>query len=340
MPRPNFFEHLHPPTIPADQARFRYTFGLGGLGVFLFLVVLGTGALLLFYYVPSGSGANASVQLLAYHVPFGWLIRNLHYWAAQALVVVAALHLLRVALTGGFRLPRRFNWLIGLVLLVLAAALDFTGYALRWDTGVGWAMTVGTNLLRQIPLFGVGLYRLAVGGPVISGATVVRFYGWHVFGLFLPGAVVLVWHIFRVRRDGGIGRPAHTPGNPEARISRRTLVAREVVATILAGALLLVLSTVCNASLGAAFDPTQTSADPKAPWFFLWIQELLRVGNPLWMGVILPAGLLVVAALMPYVVDRGRSAGRWFPADGRPAQVIILGIAALVVGLTLLGALR
>jgi len=340
VPRPSFFEHLHPPTIPADQARFRYTFGLGGLGVFLFMVVLGSGALLLFYYVPSGSEANASVQLLAYHVPLGWLVRNLHYWAAQGLVVVAALHLLRVALTGGFRQPRRFNWLLGLGLLGLCIGLDFTGYVLRWDTGVGWAMTVGTNLLRHVPVLGEGLYRLAVGGPAISDATVVRFYGWHVFGLFLPAAVVLIWHIFRVRRDGGIGRPAYTPGKPEARVSRRTLVGREVLAAILAGAVLLVLSTLRDAALAAAFDPTQASVDAKAPWFFLWIQELLRVGNPLWMGVILPALLLLFAALIPYIFDRGVNAGKWFPADGRPVQVVVLGIAAFVVGLTLVGALR
>jgi quinol-cytochrome oxidoreductase complex cytochrome b subunit len=340
MPRPSFFEHLHPPTIPADQARFRYTLGLGGIGVFLFLVILLTGALLLFYYVPSGSEANASVQLLAFHVPLGWLVRNLHFWAAQGLLVVAALHLLRVALTGGSRRGRAFNWLLGLLLLLLVAALDFTGYVLRWDTGVGWALTVGTNLLRHIPLAGEALYRLAVGGPVISGATIVRFYGWHVFGLFLPAAIVLVWHLFRVRRDGGINRPVRPARDLELRISRKTLVGREVLAAILTGAALLAVSTAWNASLSGAFDPAQPAPEAKAPWFFLWVQELLRVGNPLWMGVVLPAVMVIIAALLPYGIDRGQTTGRWLPADGRPAQALVLALAALVAGLTLAGALR
>ena len=95
--RPNFFEHLHPPSIPEPQARFRYTFGLGGLSAFFFLVVSLSGALLLFYYSPSFEQANASIQLLQYHVPLGWLIRGLHFWSGQALVVTTGLHLLRVA---------------------------------------------------------------------------------------------------------------------------------------------------------------------------------------------------------------------------------------------------
>jgi quinol-cytochrome oxidoreductase complex cytochrome b subunit len=105
--RPSFFEHLHPPTIPAREARFRYNFGLGGLSLFLFLVLAVTGALEMFYYVPSPEGANASVKTIAFLVPFGWLIRNLHYWAAQAMLVTVGLHALRVILTGAYKPPRR-----------------------------------------------------------------------------------------------------------------------------------------------------------------------------------------------------------------------------------------
>src|SRR3989304_3698823 len=113
MKRVSFFEHLHPPSIPEVQARFRYTLGLGGLSVFFLLVVALTGALLLFYYSPSSEQANASVQLLQYHVPLGWLVRGLHFWSAQALVVTTGLHLLRVALTGGHRGRGRLDGLAG-----------------------------------------------------------------------------------------------------------------------------------------------------------------------------------------------------------------------------------
>jgi quinol-cytochrome oxidoreductase complex cytochrome b subunit len=340
MKRPNFFYHLHPPSIPAEQARFGYTLGLGGLAVFLFLVVLITGALLLFYYVPSAEQANASVQFLTYHVPLGWLIRNLHYWATQALVVVTILHLLRVAMTGGFRLPRRFNWLLGLGLLLLIVGLDFSGYVLRWDTEVGWALLVGTNLLKEIPIIGQGLYRLAVGGTAIGDGTVLRFFGWHVFGLVLPAAFLFGWHLFRVRRDGGIGAPRSKPGKAPDRIKRDVLVGREVVAALIASASLLILATIFNPGLGSAFDPAQPIGEAQAPWFFLWVQELLRWGDALWMGVLVPFGMIALIALLPYIFDRGEESGRWFPKDGRLAQVIALGFILTISLLTLIGALR
>jgi quinol-cytochrome oxidoreductase complex cytochrome b subunit len=340
MPRPSFFLHLHPPTVPADQARFRYTLGLGGLAVFLFIVVSLTGALLLFYYVPSADEANASVQILTYHVPLGWLIRNLHYWSAQTLVVIAILHLLRVALTGAFRLTRRFNWLLGLGLLLFVVGLNFTGYVLRWDVEVGWALLVGTNLLKEIPVIGQGLYRLAVGGTTIGDGTVLRFFGWHVFGLVLPAAFLFGWHLFRVRRDGGISAPKPKPGKAPDRIKREILIRREVIATLVASGILLILATIFNPGLGGAFDPAQPVGEAHAPWFFLWVQELLRWGDPLWMGVLLPAGLVVLISLIPYVFDHGSVGGQWFPNDGRLAQALALGFVLTLTLLTLAGALR
>src|SRR5512137_470422 len=174
--RPSFYEHLHPPTIPAPQARLRYTLGAGGLAVFLSLVVGFTGILVTFYYVPTPEQAAKSVQELTFLVPFGWLMRNLHYWSAQLLVLVAALHLLRVVFTGAYLPPRRLNYLLGLSLLVLCLFLDFTGYVLRWDEGVHWALVAGTNLVRSIPLLGPGLYGWLVGGAQTGAATLVRFY--------------------------------------------------------------------------------------------------------------------------------------------------------------------
>jgi len=307
------------------------------LSVFLLVVVALTGALLLFYYSPSIDQANASIQLLQYHVPLGWLVRGLHFWSAQALVVTAALHLLRVALTGGFRAGRRFNWLLGLALLVLVLGLDFTGYGLRWDASIGWALLVGTNLLRLIPMAGETLYRWLVGAPELGAATLLRLYGWHIFGLMLPAIALAVWHLFRVRRDGGV---AHDPAAGDARLPRSALVRREVVAMLIAASALLALSSLAAPALDGPLDPSAMSAEANAPWFFLAVQELLRWGNPLVFGVVLPMVALLILALLPYAFDRGATLGRWLPRDGRWTQVVVLALAVGVGLLTLRGAWR
>ncbi len=336
--RSTFFHHLHPPTIPRREVRFRYTFGLGGLAFFLFGVLAITGALEMFYYVPSLEQANASVQMLTFLVPYGWLVRGVHYWAAQSLVVIAILHLLRVVLTGAYKSPRRFNWLLGVSLLVLVVLLDFTGYVLRWDTAIEWALLVGTNLLKSIPLIGESLYGLVVGGSEVSGDTMVRFYTWHIFGLALIAAAAIGWHIFRVRRDGGISTPEPRPPD---RIARDDLVKREVVAMLLATAALLLLAVVFRPELGPTGNFSQLPGEASAPWFFIWVQQLLRWGDPLPMGVLIPIGLLAILILIPYVIDR-RSAGvgRWFNREGRVAQLVVLVLLTAVIGLTVLGVVK
>ena len=207
LPKPNFIHHLHPPSIPMPQSRFRYTLGAGGIAVFLCLVLLVTGLLEMYFYIPSVEHAATSIEVITTLVPFGNLVRNLHYWSAQLLLVVITIHLLRVVLTGAYARPRRFNFLLGLALLVLILFLDFTGYVLRWDEGIRWALVVGTNLLKTIPWIGEGLYQFVMGGPEAGPATLTRFYAWHIFGLTIGAAILIGWHAFRVRRDGGIAVP-------------------------------------------------------------------------------------------------------------------------------------
>ncbi len=325
------------------EARFGYTFGLGGISLFLFVSLILTGALELFYYEPTMAGANASVQRLAHLVPYGWLVRGLHYWAGQALVVTTALHLVRVLLTGAYQPPRRFNWLLGIFLLASVLLLDFTGLVLRWDNEIAWALTVGTNLLKTIPLIGQGLYVTAVGAGEITGATVVRFHGWHVFGLALPASAVLVWHLFRVRRDGGISYralPAQSGTSGPARLPRADLLRREAIAALLVCIVLLCLSVFFPPAIGVRADFTHLPPEASAPWFFLWVQQLLRLGNPLLMGVVIPAGLLALVALAPIVLDRDPSGvGTWFNRQGRAAQWTVLACIGFVLALILKGAL-
>ena len=341
--RPSFYHHLHPPTIPAAQARYRYTLGAGGLAVFLALVLLLTGMLETFYYIPSSQEAAHSVQNLTFQVPLGWLVRNLHYWAAQLLVAAVAVHLLRVVFTGAYLPSRRLNYLLGLVLLVVCLFLDFTGYVLRWDQGVHWALVTGTNLIKSIPAVGPAIYRWVVGGGQVGAATLIRFYAWHLFGLALPGAVIGVWHLFRVRRDGGIAVPPPQARKDARRITRFELVRREGLAMLWATAVLLALALLIPAPLAPPIEAGSTGiSDTQAPWFFLWVQQLLRLGSPFVFGILIPLGVLALMASIPYWLRRPALAelGAWFPAGGRSAQVVVGILALAMLLLTALGRLR
>ena len=338
--RPSFYSHLHPPTLPAREARFRYTFGLGGISIGLLIILGITGSLELFYYIPSLEQANSSLQLINLFVPYGQFVRSLHFWSAQALVITTVLHLLRVALTGAYKPPRSFNWLLGLILLVLVLLFDFTGYALRWDEDIAWALMVATNLLKTIPRIGAGLYGLVVGSGEIGRATIVRLYGWHVFGLTIPVLFFVGWHVFRVRRDGGISRLiSSVKGSPT--ISRVELVQREVTGALVAGILLLIITLLFPPHLGASANFENLPAEAVAPWFFIWVQQLLRLGKPFQMGVLIPFLLLTVLGLLPYTLDRNpEGVARWFNRQGRLAQLTVLLILALVLGFTLQGVLQ
>jgi quinol-cytochrome oxidoreductase complex cytochrome b subunit len=338
--RPSFYDHLHPPTIPAAQARLRYTLGAGGLSIFLMLVVGFTGIFVTFYYVPTPDQAAKSVQQLTYLVPFGWLMRNLHYWSAQLLVLVAALHLLRVVFTGAYLSPRRLNYLLGLSLLVLCVFMDFTGYVLRWDEGVHWALVAGTNLVRSIPIIGGSLYAMLVSGSQIGPGTLIRFYAWHLFGLTLVACIIAVWHIFRVRRDGGIAVPPAELRTDQRRIPRQELARREVLAMLWAGIVLIGLAILVPAPLAPGIqEGAMPAAESMAPWFFLWVQQLLRLGNPFIYGVLVPLGAVLILALVPYITPHKLSPseqGRWFPAGGRNVQVLVAIVGGVILLLTIL----
>ncbi len=333
--RPNFFYHLHPPTIPAREVRPFYTFGLGGISLLLFIVLGITGVIEMFIYMPTPEDAHESIRQITYLAPFGWLLRNLHFWAGQLMVGTVVLHTARVVLTGGYK-ARRLNWLIGVTLLVFTLILDFTGYVLRWDQDTAWALMVGTNLVKEIPGIGPALYQLLVGGEAIGAPALIRFYTWHVLGLALPAAALITWHLFRVRRDGGI---SHANGAP--RVSRANLVQTEIIAMLLTLAFLVGLSLVADAPLGPPPDPTAFVAEPRAPWFFLWIQELLRIASPFLAGVLTPLIILLVLAVLPYTLDRSEEGvARWFNRQGRVAQITFLAILFGVLILIVRGTLR
>jgi quinol-cytochrome oxidoreductase complex cytochrome b subunit/mono/diheme cytochrome c family protein len=337
--KPNFFHHLHPPSIPALQARLRYTLGAGGLAVLLCLILLVTGILEMFYYIPVPTHAAISVETISSLVPFGALTRNLHYWSAQALMIVVTVHLLRVVLTGAYARHRWLNYMIGLGMLVLVLLLDFTGYVLRWDEGIRWALIVGTNLLKTVPWVGNNFYQLVVGGSEPGLSAIERFYTWHIF--VLTGVMIILgaWHIFRVRRDGGIAVPPPSQRTDQARISRFELLRREVLVMVIAGVVLLAISYAFPAPIERPI--TQAAVDiesAKAPWFFLWVQQLLKLGGAFLWGVVVPVLLLIVLALIPFVLPQAQETeyGRWFPRGNRIAQILIVALVIIVILLTVL----
>jgi quinol-cytochrome oxidoreductase complex cytochrome b subunit len=349
--RPSFVLHLHPPSIPALQSRFRYTLGAGGLAVFLCLILLVTGLLEMYYYIPSVERAAASVQEIAFLVPFGGLVRNLHFWSAQALAIVAAIHLMRVVLTGAYAKPRRFNYLLGLGLFVIVLLLDFTGYVLRWDEGIRWALIAGTNLLGTVPKIGETLVRFVSGNTEPGQAMLIRFYAWHLFGLASLGGILLIWHLFRVRRDGGIAAPKPVKpiqsletleSAPVTRISRLELLRREIITMLIAGGLLLLASTFLAAPIAQPMDTALISVtESRAPWFFLWVQELLKLGDPFLWGIAVPLIVLALLAIIPYVFPRVSESelGRWFPRSGRAAQIVVILLILAIITLTVLATL-
>lgn len=335
--RPSFFHHLHPPTIPAAQSRWSYTLGAGGTAIFLMLILGITGILEMFYYVPNPAEAALSVQTLTYHVPFGGFIRNLHYWAAQLLLIVSAIHLLRVIFTAAYSHPRRFNYLLGLALFVISILLDFTGYILRWDVDICYPLLTGTNLLKTIPLIGNSLRVIAIGGGEVCSIGLLRMYVWHIFGLTLPVIVLGIWHAFRVRRDGGIAVPPPNVRTDNTRISRNELVRREVLAMFIVGIALILLSIFIPAPIAAAMaQGSNNTGEARAPWFFLWIQQMLKWGDPFVFGILVPFGILALVAFIPYIFPKPADSdiGTWFPKSNRLAQVTIGFIVLFIFILT------
>ncbi len=212
----NFFLHLHPVKVHRNTLRLSYTFGLGLISFYLFIILTGSGILLMFYYIPSTELAYQSMKDIEFTVSFGKVLRNIHRWAAHAMVITVFLHMWRVFATGAYKPPREFNWVIGICLLILTLLLSFTGYLLPWDQLAFWAITVGTSIVSYLPGVGDDLRYLNLGGNTVGQSALLRFYVLHcvVFPLFM--AVLIGVHFWRIRKDGGLSRPpAGPPGNDE-----------------------------------------------------------------------------------------------------------------------------
>ena len=172
--------HLHPTKVVASTMNWTYSWGLGGLSALLMAVLGMTGVVLQNNYTPSAPQAYLDILEINSNVWFGELIRNLHHWSANLLIVVAVLHLIRVFATGAYRPPRELNWLIGVAMLLLVVAANFTGYLLPWDQLAFWAITVGTSIINYVPLIGNWMGQLILGGPEVGANTLLNFYSMHI----------------------------------------------------------------------------------------------------------------------------------------------------------------
>lgn len=179
-----------------------YLYCFGGIAFTLFLILLFTGLLLSMHYTPTEAEAYKSIQRLHTTVPLGALLRSVHHWAANLMVVMVVTHMLRVFITGSYKNPRELNWVSGAFLFLLTLGFGFTGYLLPWDQKAYWATVVGTNMIGSIPLAGKSLYGLLLGGGDVSGRTLLRFYSLHVLWLPLTAGVFMWLHFHMLRRLG------------------------------------------------------------------------------------------------------------------------------------------
>ncbi len=217
----NVFLHLHPVRVPRHATNYSFTWGMGGITFLLFIHLTVTGIILMFWYRPTEAFAFQDMKALMNDVAFGPLLRNLHRWAAHSMVITVMLHMFRVFLTGSYKPPRQFNWGVGVILLLLTFLLSFTGYLLPWDQLSIWAVTVGTNMARSVPLQGsegpfsnyLGLRPdndirfILLGGTQVGEPTLLRFYVGHCIFLPFIAATLMAVHFWRVRKDGGISGP-------------------------------------------------------------------------------------------------------------------------------------
>ena len=203
----NVFLHLHPTRLQRTHVKVTHTYCLGGLTFFMFIILTVTGVLLMFYYVPDVDRAYQDIAALETNVKFGLLMRNMHRWTAHAMVILVFLHMMRVFYTGAYKPPREFNWVVGVVLLVLTLLLSFTGYLLPWDQLALWAVTVGHGIGGSTPYLGDEVQTVLFGGSEIGQPALIRFYTLHVLALPLFAAIMMAVHFWRIRRDGGMARP-------------------------------------------------------------------------------------------------------------------------------------
>ena len=319
------------------------TYYLGGITLFLFVVQVVTGTLLALYYKPTADTAFDSVKYITSVVEFGWLIRSVHHWAANLMIICLVLHLIRIFVQGAYKYPRELTWIVGAGLLAATIGFGFTGYLLPWDQRAFWATVVGTEIAGGIPLVGEPLLQLLRGGADVTDATLGRFFGMHVLVLPLMLAGFLVVHLTIVhqlgladpkRREPRPGEPSPADGGASEKLKPffPHYVLDEVIAWAVMLAMLVVLASVLPAGLEEKANPLETPAHVKPEWYFLSAYQLLKV-IPKDIGILAPIVAVAVLALLPFL-DRNPEVR---PRKRLLALLIGAMAAVVIVGLSVWG---
>ena len=314
----NLILHIHPTKVPKPALRFSYTWGLGGISTLLATIMGITGVLLMFRYDASIDRAYTSIQAMETELLFGSLIRAMHHWSANLLIITAFLHMLRVFFTGGFKQGRSTNWIVGIALLLLVIAFNFTGYLLPWDQLAYWAITVGTSLLDYVPLVGSAINGFLLAGPEVGQGALRNFYAIHVSVLPAILVILMSYHFWKVRKDGGISQPITPPVDADGkrqRVERVTtiphLVQIELAAAAIVVTVLVLLAMFTPAPLEELANPNHPPNPAKAAWYFMGLQELLLHMHPL-AAMALPGIVLAAMAVIPYWDKTGDDIGVYF----------------------------
>lgn len=329
-----FLLHIKPTYYHESVTRFTHTFRLGLLSTYLFFVETITGIFLMIWYAPSPERAYSDMQRLLSNVPFGQFMRDLHRLGAEMMVVVVVAHMVRTYLTGSYKPPRQFTWFTGVLLLVMTLFLSFSGYLLPWDQLAFWAVTIGTSMADAVPpqIVGATVNLLARGAPDIGANGLLRFYLLHVF--FLPLLLILFFfvHYYKVVHFGislpaqeeEVGQDTASKVPADRRVYFLPDVFLDETMFLLGFTALMIILTVFffQAPLESIANPQSTPLHTVAPWYFYWLQGLLKIANKMVAGVILPGVLLVLLIGIPYLDPNPSRRGK----DRRVA--IISGIIA------------
>jgi len=325
--------HFRPVYVPRRTIRYTHTFGLGGMALVLVTLLTLTGVLMLFVYEPVPAAAHASVQHLMSGITFGPLIRGIHHWSANLLVVVLGLHMLRVFLSWGFLGLRQFNWVVGLALLLAVLTSNFTGYLLPWDQLSYWAATIVTGMLAYVPWIGTALQHAVRGGATVGGPTLTIFYALHTTLVPVLIIALAALHFWRVRKAGGVVIPRSggeaLPEPPEKVLSLPNLFLKELAVGLILTALVVALATLFPPQLGAPANPGMSPNPAKAPWYFVGFQELLLHFHPTLATTFIPLLALLGLVLLPYLRYTGDPQGIWGASPAGRRMAVAAAVAAI-----------
>ncbi len=332
---------LHP--VPRNTASWWYVFGSAAFTLLMLQIV--TGILLALVYVPSAANAWNNLEMLNHDLPLGWFLRGMHFWGSNFMVAVVLIHMAQVFLFGAYKFPRELTWIIGVFLLLMTLGMAFTGQVMRFDQDAYWGLGIGASILSRVPLIGGPLVHLLIGGPIIAGATLSRFFALHVF--IIPGTLLILVaaHVWMVLKLGINDWPM--PGRP---VRRATYMAEYHRLShedgfpffpaafwkdlIFSGAVLAAVA-VCAAVFGpygpTGFpDPTIIQTVPKPDFYFLWLYAVLAYLPPeLETPFILTVPLLAIAFLVALPFFAGEGEKSW---HRRPVAVLVLATVAVAFG--------